>query len=56
MVMSSEATIDQALGEFLTNRKLLAIILTKGGTMHEAPLAIITTGDYMELNKVLENY
>ena len=56
MVMPCDVTIDQVLGSFLSNRKLLAIILTKTGTMHEPPLAIITSTDYMELNKILENY
>jgi len=56
MVMPADVTIDQVLAEFLANRKLLAIILTKTGTMHEPPIAIITSSDYMELNKVLENY
>ena len=55
-VMNCEVTVDQVLGEFLANRKLLVIILTKTGTMHEPPLAIITSTDYMELNKILENY
>ena len=56
MVMSANATIDQVLAEFLANRKLLVIIITKTGTMNETPLAIITSSDYMELNKILENY
>ena len=55
-VMASDVTIDQVLAEFLKNRKLLVIILTKTGTMHEPPLGIITSSDYMELNKILENY
>lgn len=56
MVLPSNTTIDHVLAEFLANRKLLVIILTKGGTMHEPPLAIITSSDYMELNKILESY
>ncbi len=56
MVMPANVTIDQVLGAFLDNRKLLVIILTKTGTMHEPPIAIITSSDYMELNKILENY
>lgn len=55
-VMPAGVTIDQVLAEFLANRKLLVIILTKTGTMHEPPIAIITSSDYMELNKILENY
>lgn len=56
MVMPVDVTIDHVLAEFLANRKLLVIILTKTGTMHEPPIAIITSSDYMELNKILENY
>ncbi len=56
MVMPADITIDHVLQEFLNNRKLLVIILTKTGTMHEPPIAIITSSDYMELNKILENY
>ena len=56
IVMPVNITIDRVLAEFLANRKLLVIILTKTGTMHEPPIAIITSSDYMELNKILENY
>lgn len=56
MVMPADVTIDHVLEAFLANRKLLVIILTKTGTMHEPPIAIITSSDYMELNKILENY
>ena len=55
-VLPGDVTIDSILEEFLKNRKLLAIIITKTGTMNEPPLAIITSTDYMELNKILENY
>lgn len=56
MVLNSDCTIDQVLAEFLANRKLLVVIITKTGTMHEPPLAIITATDYMVLNKIMENY
>lgn len=56
MVMNSNVTIDEVLAEFLANRKLLVIIITKTGTMNEAPLAIVTSSDYMLLNKIMENY
>lgn len=56
MVLNSDTTIDQVCAEFLANRKLLAIIITKTGTMNEPPLAIITSTDYMTLNKIMENY
>lgn len=56
MVLHAGVTIDHVLNEFLNNRKLLVIILTKTGTMKEPPIGIITSSDYMELNKILENY
>lgn len=56
IVMNSSVTIDQVLAEFLSNRKLLAVIVTKTGTMNEPPLAIITSTDYMQLNKIMEDY
>ena len=56
IVLKSDVSCDEVLREFLNNRKLLVIILTKTGTMNEPPLAIITSSDYMELNKALENY
>ena len=55
-IMCSDVTIDQVLAEFLANRKLLVVIMTKTGTMNEPPLAIITSTDYMELDKILEKY
>ncbi|MBE7082762.1 MAG: hypothetical protein E7378_03715 [Clostridiales bacterium] len=55
-VMAEDAKVDEVLSKFLENRKLLVIIITKTGTMNEPPIAIITSSDYMELNKILENY
>ena len=55
-VLDNNATIDQVMKMFLDNRKLLVIIITKTGTMNEPPLAIITSTDYMILNKIMENY
>ncbi|MBQ9786420.1 MAG: CBS domain-containing protein [Clostridia bacterium] len=55
-IIKSDATIDQVMKMFLDNRKLLVVIITKTGTMHEPPLAIITSTDYMVLNKIMENY
>lgn len=49
-------TIEQALDIFFQNRKLLLIILTNSGSMDEIPLGILTTGDIMDMNSILENY
>lgn len=55
-IVEANATIDKVLNMFLTNRKLVAIIVTKTGTTDELPLGIITSSDYMELNNILDNY
>ncbi len=48
--------IDQVLNLFNENRKLLLVIITKNGSLLEAPLGIITSSDMLEVNKVLDNY
>lgn len=55
-VASVDISIEEVMNMFFTNRKLLCIILTKYGKMGETPIGIITTRDYMELNKIIENY
>lgn len=55
-VASVDITIEEIMNMFFTNRKLLCVILTKYGKMGETPIGIITTRDYMELNKIIENY
>lgn len=55
-VMPMDITIEQALNLFYENRKLLIIILTKTGSMEEVPLGILTTGDIMDMNALLEKF
>lgn len=55
-VVSARATIDEVLGLFFKNRKLVAVLITKTGSMQEVPLGIITTTNVMEMNTILENY
>ena len=55
-VVSVDISIEEIMNMFFTNRKLLCVILTKYGKMGETPIGIITTRDYMELNKIIENY
>ncbi len=55
-VASIDVTIEDVMNMFFTNRKLLCIILTKNGKMGETPVGIITSSDFMELNKIIENY
>ena len=55
-VASIDVTVEDVMNMFFTNRKLLCVILTKYGKMGETPVGIITSSDFMELNKIIENY
>jgi len=55
-VVSMDITIEKALNLFYENRKLLILILTKTGSMQEVPLGILTTGDIMDMNSLLEKF
>lgn len=55
-IKSEKLTIDEALTLFYENRKLLSIIITKNGTFLEKPIGILTLGDIIELNKIIDEY
>ncbi len=55
-VANAKLTIEESLNMFYTNRKLLAILLTKTGNFMEPVLGIITVGDIIDLNNILESY
>lgn len=55
-VASIDVSVEDIMNMFFTNRKLLCVILTKYGKMGETPVGIITSSDFMELNKIIENY
>ncbi len=55
-VVKEDVALDTVLNLFNENRKLLLVILTKGGSLLEAPIGIITMSDLLDINKVLENY
>ncbi|MGI5841751.1 MAG: CBS domain-containing protein [Christensenellales bacterium] len=55
-VVAADATVEQVLSLFNHNAKLLAVLITKTGSMNEAPLGIITTTNVMEMNNILDNY
>ena len=52
----AKLTIEEALNLFYTNRKLLAILITKTGNYNEPALGIITVSDIIDLNAMLDNY
>ncbi len=55
-IANEKVTVDKILSLFAENRKLLLIIITKNGSLLEQPIGIITAGDIMEINKILDNY
>jgi len=55
-IANEKTTVDKILSLFAENRKLLLIIITKNGSLLEQPIGIITGGDIMDINKILDNY
>ena len=55
-IANEKTTLDKILSLFAENRKLLLIVITKTGSLLEKPLGIVTAGDIMEINKILDNY
>lgn len=55
-VLPANSTIEIVLDLFNKNRKLLAVLITKTGSMQEPPLGIITTSNIVEMNNILDNY
>lgn len=55
-VEDEKLTLEQALNLFETNRKLLAILITKDGDGSYPPIGIITNSDIIDMQKVLDNY
>ena len=55
-VQSEQLTIEQAMNLFYKNRKLLVILITKNGLLDEIPTGIISVGDIIDMNNILENY
>lgn len=49
-------TIDQALNMFYSNRKLIAILISKTGSLNEPALGIVTVADIIDLNAIMDNY
>jgi len=55
-IANEKTTLDKIMQLFAENRKLLLIVITKNGTLLEKPIGIVTAGDIMEINKILDNY
>ncbi len=55
-ITNEKTTLDKILALFSENRKLLLIVITKNGSLLEKPIGIVTAGDIMDINKILDNY
>ena len=55
-IADEKITLDKVLNLFTENRKLLIVIITKSGSLLESPIGIISVGDIMDINKILDNY
>ena len=55
-IRSEKLTVQEALDIFYNNRKILAIIITKKGNFLERPISIVTMGDIIDLNKIVDDY
>lgn len=56
VITNSKVTIEQIMELFNTNRKLLVILITQNGNNLDKPLGIITVGDVVDMNKILDLY
>ena len=56
VICSESLTVQEALDIFFSNRKIQAIIITKKGTFAERPINILTNADYIDLNKIIDDY
>lgn len=55
-IASEKVTLDIVLNLFSENRKLLVVLITKGGSLLQPPIGIITQSDILDINKVLDDY
>lgn len=56
LLADEHLTIDQAMTYFENNRKLLIILITKGGKESGKPLKIISSVDIIDMKRILDVY
>ena len=56
MLADEKLSIDSAMNFFENNRKLLIILITKGGKDTGKPLKIISSADIIDMKKILDVY
>ena len=55
-IVNKSVTLDMILNLFTENRKLSIVLITPTGSLLETPIGVITVGDILDINKVLEDY
>ena len=55
-ICSESLTVQEALDIFFNKKKIQAIIITKKGTFNERPINILTNADFIDLNKIIDDY
>ncbi len=56
VIVSSQITIEQVMELFNSNRKLLVVLITPNGVLTEKAIGIITVGDVVDMNRILDLY
>lgn len=56
ILANEKLTVDEAMNSFENNRKLLIILITKGGKDTGKPLRIISSADIIDMKKILDVY
>lgn len=55
-IMPDSATVEEVLNEFTADRKLQIILFTPGGA-YDAPIrGVVTTGDLIDVNRIMDDY
>lgn len=55
-VVDEKITIESVLNLFENNKKLILVLITKGGSLKYPPLGIITITDIVEMQKIIDIY
>lgn len=56
VIVSSKVTIEQVMELFNSNRKLRVVLITQNGLLTEKAIGIITVGDVVDMNRILDLY
>lgn len=56
IILKNDITIDTALQCFFDNRKLQIILLTDNGMDTGRLVGVVTTGNILDINKIMDNY